>query len=1055
MLSISQTTAAQTQMDLTSIVKVDAASWGGLAEYNHTVTTADGRSVKMVEHYYDQLELNDDQPLKQTVTGLEDGDYTVVLYAKTNCANWNFAQPTDFVDGSYDYAGVYAIGEAKDTAHIEADIDRGYKRELKEYTLNAKVVGGTLELGLELYRKDMTNWHTIQIKSLTWNATAEQIDAYKKKLIAANAALVEGASLQEPKEAPFLQNGTFDTGVAPWQTTTGAQNKGTAENQQGAFTGKFYENWDPAPYTGKLYQTINYIPNGLYKLQICAFVDKFADPNNSQYVYANADKTYLTAGEPTAYEVVTFVKDNKIEVGLELTEAVTQWCGIDNVKLLYYGNPVFPVSVNPASGTDIAEELQKAKDALAVEDLPVFVSDVTINLEKGGSYTLNNSIEAAGSIILNGNGATIDASALAASFAVITDSYEENPANFKSGTAYKYVDNVSIDGITVKGLTQSLVQSKIQVMLAELNINNSNIEISGNNVIFNFNGKGYPEALSISNSTMWSAAGQTNFFSQEQNRPKDVYANEADCKQLKSITNSTMYNISVDKKMNNLNQKGQKWQYFTLKNNILVNFGSSTNNEVNGWLGGQNSNNPTVIYENNTYLRADTLVTGWINATKQGADTTATYLTTDPGFKDAANGDFTVAKGTQQDSLATGDPRWIQPLTLAELKDIKLPMFGEKDVTVSVNAAKVTYYNAEMGMGFIEEPDAAAWIGVMSPTEVLATGKALTGTITGTLMDQGAGYNILLIDTFEGTTAEVDVTHGVAIADTTTLVLPENVNRLVTVTNSAKSPIVNDKGNVTVGDIMVFDAFYVLSGEMPEKIKSVTGVMFYGYGIPILVPRSDADIVAAADPIVAPEDAKYYWVANADAVVTEVGGTIVASAAAPERINYPQGAYYTICLNGKKDLSDNKYMTVTLDKALVAGDIIKITAFKSKGDASKKSAALLTFNNGATYNTGDVFNDIQITDPETGEALTPNTVSYTVTDAEAGATSFTMTRGETGTNLFINEFYIVDFEKATAIDAAIVNNNVATTAVYNLAGQKVAGNFKGIVIKNGKKVSVK
>jgi hypothetical protein len=64
----------------------------------------------------------------------------------------------------------------------------------------------------------------------------------------------------------FVVNGTFDTNgvVAPWKTTTGAQNQTTATNQTGAFTGNFFENWNPSNYTGKIYQVIENIPNGLY-----------------------------------------------------------------------------------------------------------------------------------------------------------------------------------------------------------------------------------------------------------------------------------------------------------------------------------------------------------------------------------------------------------------------------------------------------------------------------------------------------------------------------------------------------------------------------------------------------------------------------------------------------------------------------------------------------------------------------------------------------------------------------------------------------------------------
>ena len=155
--------------------------------------------------------------------------------------------------------------------------------------------------------------------------------------ILTNTTAVAGASSANPVVTNFVVNGTFDTTTSPWKSTTGAQNQGLASNQKGAFTGNFFENWNPGAYTGKIYQTIENIPNGVYELSICAFVDAYGNGTN-QFVYANEAKTYLTTGAPTAYKVLVEVTNNTIEVGFEQSEAVNQWCGIDNVSLAYYGN---------------------------------------------------------------------------------------------------------------------------------------------------------------------------------------------------------------------------------------------------------------------------------------------------------------------------------------------------------------------------------------------------------------------------------------------------------------------------------------------------------------------------------------------------------------------------------------------------------------------------------------------------------------------------------------------------------------------------------------------
>lgn len=181
------------------------------------------------------------------------------------------------------------------------------------------------------------------------NATVESVNAAKTALkeaqeafvkvnkIAANTALVAGASLENPVAAPFVVNGTFDENTNGWTSTGEFQNRGTATNQAGAFTGKFWENWNGSAKANKMYQIAECIPNGIYKLNIAAFVNTLANPNESQYVYANNDKEFLTTGEPTMYEVYTKVENNTMEFGLEQTTATANWMGIDNISLTYYG----------------------------------------------------------------------------------------------------------------------------------------------------------------------------------------------------------------------------------------------------------------------------------------------------------------------------------------------------------------------------------------------------------------------------------------------------------------------------------------------------------------------------------------------------------------------------------------------------------------------------------------------------------------------------------------------------------------------------------------------
>ena len=167
----------------------------------------------------------------------------------------------------------------------------------------------------------------------------------------------------------FVVNGTFDNGISGWSRTGSFQNNQTANNKQGDFTGNFYENWNGSAQVNKMYQTISNVPNGTYKLRIAAFMNTLTDPNQSQYVFANSDKTYLTTAEPTFYEVWTVVTNNTIEIGLEQTTATANWMGLDNVSLTYYGaGDVISQAQAGAYKVDWDEAVANAQAALANSD---------------------------------------------------------------------------------------------------------------------------------------------------------------------------------------------------------------------------------------------------------------------------------------------------------------------------------------------------------------------------------------------------------------------------------------------------------------------------------------------------------------------------------------------------------------------------------------------------------------------------------------------------------------------------------------------------------------
>ena len=151
--------------DFTDLVNMDVTSWNAGGNYGVEVATSDGRIERMVEHYYNAFPC-DEFPMHQTVSGLEDGTYTVVLYATSNLA-WI---SSDVEAGAMDVAYVYAkCGDKIVKQPIPAGRETGFT-EPGKYTIEIDVTGGEIELGLGLEKQDMTNWHTIQIKSLKLKA---------------------------------------------------------------------------------------------------------------------------------------------------------------------------------------------------------------------------------------------------------------------------------------------------------------------------------------------------------------------------------------------------------------------------------------------------------------------------------------------------------------------------------------------------------------------------------------------------------------------------------------------------------------------------------------------------------------------------------------------------------------------------------------------------------------------------------------------------------------------------------------------------------------------
>ncbi|MBR1932489.1 MAG: hypothetical protein IJ841_02250 [Prevotella sp.] len=159
----------------------------------------------------------------------------------------------------------------------------------------------------------------------------------------------------------------------------------------------------------------------------------------------------------------------------------------------------------------------------------------------------------------------------------------------------------------------------------------------------------------------------------------------------------------------------------------------------------------------------------------------------------------------------------------------------------------------------------------------------------------------------------------------------------------------------------------------------------------------------------------YSW-ESPGGVVAETGGTIAYVNGDGNRLNYKNGSYYTICLNGKKanindaDPSANAgKMVLTLDQPLATGDEIAFTAYITK-NTSTSASPYVVFETGTTID-GPEFSDAENIDASFGGA--PGTKIVEVPESANGSKTITLTRSKTGTNLFIIKLVITRQGSAT------------------------------------------
>ena len=130
---------------------------------------------------------------------------------------------------------------------------------------------------------------------------------------------------------------------------------------------------------------------------------------------------------------------------------------------------------------------------------------------------------------------------------------------------------------------------------------------------------------------------------------------------------------------------------------------------------------------------------------------------------------------------------------------------------------------------------------------------------------------------------------------------------------------------------------------------------------------------------------------------TATGGTVVGNGADAGKVANE------ITVSSKKANIADDNITITLDEALKAGDVIYITGYRKK-DTDANGTLYFLFETGASIDEGS---DVKWNNTHPDYAQQPNTNSYEMTEEMAGSKIIKLARSKASTNVFIQKIEIV------------------------------------------------
>lgn len=304
------------------------------------------------------------------------------------------------------------------------------------------------------------------------------------------------------------------------------------------------------------------------------------------------------------------------------------------------------------------------------------VTGVTINLKKDVTYTVSAPIAVPGDIIVNGNGATINVEGVSTALfqlakPVNSDEQEQGIGRRAPETpaeGYEYVENVIIKDATFKGVKGSIFyDNKFKTCVENFTIENVVMDLATEAVDYQsliaFEA-GCVKDFTIKNSTFSGKNAVAKYFVRCSNGADFVKAGYTEG--TVTYENNTFYGLLLT----DGGQWGNNMRYNNNAKSIVLTFNKNIFVDcADGNILRRLNNKAFKDFKAGSTMADNTfLVDG--TAVDQSTYGNQSDLLFKPYFKDAANGDFSVAKATEQFEKETGDPRWIASAWDAGLHNI-------------------------------------------------------------------------------------------------------------------------------------------------------------------------------------------------------------------------------------------------------------------------------------------------------------------------------------------------------------------------------------------------